>query len=145
MNFGQRFSELTAQRNAQRIKHGEAKRGKMSAEYRAWLAMFTRCHNPNGSRWQYYGGRGIMMCDRWHHFENFLADMGRRPTSQHSLDRINNDGNYEPSNCQWATKAEQANNRRPRKRKFDRSDRKAVNAYNRERYHRLHPEARWKS
>lgn len=96
--------------------HGETKHinGKRVAtpEYRAWQSLKNRCTNPNARDYPYYGGRGIKVCQRWlNSFENFLADMGRRPTPQHSLDRIDPDGDYEPSNCRWATKQEQARNR----------------------------------
>ncbi len=92
--------------------HGQSK----SPEYRAWCLMITRCTNPNRAKWSEYGGRGITVCDRWRHsFENFLADMGRKPSPRHSLDRENNDGNYEPTNCRWATDKQQANNRRKRR------------------------------
>lgn len=76
--------------------------------YRSWLAMHRRCRNPEKI---YYAGRGITVCERWSSFENFLADMGERPERK-TLDRINVDGNYEPSNCRWATAKEQAENRR---------------------------------
>lgn len=73
--------------------------------------MNERCHNPKMDKYEYYGGRGIAVCERWASFENFLADMSERPSPQHTLDRINVDGNYEPGNCRWATKLEQMNNR----------------------------------
>lgn len=80
-------------------------------EYRAWVHMRQRCNNPNNPGYLDYGGRGIRVCDRWNKFENFLTDMGERPEDR-SLDRINNDGNYEPSNCRWATRKTQNNNKR---------------------------------
>jgi hypothetical protein len=94
------------------VSHGEARTGAQSAEYAAWCSMKKRCANPSHRFWRHYGGRGITVCDRWRDsFENFLADMGRRPGRGFSLDRINNDGNYEPGNCRWATAKVQANNR----------------------------------
>lgn len=75
--------------------------------------MRARCHNPKSNDYALYGARGIAVCERWRDsFENFLADMGHKPTARHSIDRINNDGNYEPSNCRWATATEQSRNRR---------------------------------
>jgi hypothetical protein len=82
-------------------------------EYRAWQALKTRCFNPKIVGYHRYGGRGITVCDRWiNSFENFLADMGCRPGPEYSIDRFpNNDGNYEPSNCRWATRDQQAANK----------------------------------
>lgn len=82
-----------------------------SPEYRSWQMMKNRCMNPNARDYAYYGGRGIKICDSWMEFDNFLSDMGRRPTSAHTLDREDPDGDYVASNCRWATKVEQSRNR----------------------------------
>jgi hypothetical protein len=87
-------------------------------EYKAWIAMKYRCLKPYTPNYKYYGARGITVCDRWlNSYENFLADMGPRPSISHSLDRIDFNGNYEPGNCRWATKAQQSVNRRNTKHK----------------------------
>jgi hypothetical protein len=99
-------------RTGGRVTHGESRVGKRSAEYRTWLAMRKRCLNSNYPDFKYYGGRGIKICDAWQSYEQFLADMGRKPSAAHSIDRKEVNGNYEPSNCRWATPSEQALNRR---------------------------------
>lgn len=91
--------------------HGEAIHGKETPEYITWSAMISRCTNSKHKQWDRYGGRGILVCERWlADFSNFLSDMGRRPSNKHSIDRRDNDKGYRPDNCRWATKLEQALN-----------------------------------
>jgi hypothetical protein len=89
------------------LKHGMSE----SSEYRIWYGILGRCEDPENIAYPNYGARGITVCERWHTFENFLADMGRRPTGL-SVDRINNELGYSPGNCRWATRSEQQRNTR---------------------------------
>ena len=109
---------LKKQRLAEHIqrctKHGFARKNKKRSEYRVWRKMIERCEDARNKDFADYGGRGIAVCRRWRDsFELFYADMGPRPSAQHSIDRFpNNDGNYEPGNCRWATLREQGRNKR---------------------------------
>ena len=104
-----------------RSTHGDTRpsKGRWASEYVTWSGAVARCTNTKERRYADYGGRGIKMCDRWRFgegglsgYECFLADMGRKPTLKHSIDRIDNEGNYEPGNCRWATASEQRLNSR---------------------------------
>lgn len=94
------------------VKHGDARAKLQTREYVAWANMISRCENPNVDRYPVYGGRGIKICERWRNsFPAFLEDMGRKPSREHSIDRKDVNGNYEPGNCRWATPDVQANNK----------------------------------
>ena len=95
-------------------KHGHARKGKATTEYRAWYGMLRRCRKANCVDYPAYGGRGITVCERWNLFADFLHDMGPKPSGEYSIDRVDTNGNYEPSNCRWATRLQQAHNKRPR-------------------------------
>jgi hypothetical protein len=86
--------------------------GKKLPEYHSWNMMRARCNIPGTTGYEYYGGKGIIVCDQWNKFQNFIKDMGFRPTPLHTLDRKDVKGNYEPSNCVWATRKEQSRKRK---------------------------------
>lgn len=102
--------EKATARCISRTTHGHTCGPVMTPTYRAWATMIQRCTNPNVPKYQRYGARGISVCSRWFDFANFLADMGQKPKGL-TLGRINNDGHYEPSNCEWQTPKQQANNK----------------------------------
>jgi hypothetical protein len=115
-----RFTNLTTKestkcKNCAKKTHGK----RYSSEYRSWCSLKQRCLNPNTINYDNYGARGITVCDRWlNSFENFYADMGPKPTPEHSIDRIDNDGNYEPGNCRWALQSIQTHNTRKKIKKY---------------------------
>lgn len=95
-----------------KVKHGFSRRGQKTLEYHIWRAMIERCHNPNNKNYNRYGGRGIIVCAEWRSdFTKFLSDMGTKPFAKATIERIQTNGNYEKSNCKWATWKEQQNNK----------------------------------
>lgn len=110
----ERLQALAPARLEANLRHGHAGRGEKSRAYHSWDAMIQRCTNPKTKAYKNYGGRGIQVCVRWREsFEAFLADMGE-PAIGMTIDRRNNDGNYEPYNCRWATRDQQSANQRRR-------------------------------
>ncbi len=101
--LGKQFGEVNT-------VHGYARRGTLISIYNTWAHMRQRCYNPRDKAYRYYGGRGIIVCDRWSKFENFLSDMGPKPEGL-TIDRIDTEGHYTPSNCRWATRQQQSANR----------------------------------
>lgn len=103
--------ELAYKLGKRNITHGCTK----TSEYLVWINMHNRCYKEKDCSYKYYGAKGVIVCDRWKEFTNFLEDMGNKPDSNYTLDRINPYGNYTPDNCRWVTKKDQQRNRREHK------------------------------
>lgn len=113
------------------LQHGHRPKGLPSSPtYYTWCSMKARCKYPYAVGWQYYGGRGIKVCERWQKFKEFLSDMGERPQGM-TLDRIDINGDYEPSNCRWVSPKDQMLNQRPRKRLGEWTDKEMLDELNR--------------
>lgn len=116
---------IIREQNREKIRVSDREKYKINPEPKIYNNMIQRCYNEKHDRYSYYGGRGIIVCDRWRFGEGgktgiqcFLEDMGKRPSYKHSIDRIENDGNYEPNNCKWSTQIEQIHNRRKYEKKI---------------------------
>lgn len=101
---------------AARVKHGGYSGGKENPEHYVWRGMFARCYRPNAKGYGYYGGVGVAVCTRWKEYKNFVADMGPRPATGYSIERVDPNGDYEPANCVWATASQQQQNKRTTRR-----------------------------
>lgn len=111
VSCGCKRKNVLASQGVNNARHGKTRGYKRTSEWNIWAGILQRCCNPRNRAYSRYGGRGIKVATHWLVFENFLADMGERPSDDLSIDRVDPDGNYEPSNCRWATRMEQRHNR----------------------------------